>query len=72
MEATNGGTLGSESTINNQNGTIVANGTGSQVLLNSNGTMQIQGGTLNTTGRRTMGSPQGVSSLRSMGAPMAR
>ena len=60
LEATNGGTLALLNTINNQNGTILASGTGSSVLLNGNNAT-IQGGTLNTANGGTMGSAGGVS-----------
>ena len=62
LEATNGGILAIQSTINNQNGTIVANGGGSSVVLNGNNG-SIQGGTLNTTGGGTMGSSVGVTGI---------
>ncbi len=60
FEATNGGILGIQTIVDNQNGTILSSGIGSQVLLTSNGTT-IQGGTLNTTVDGTMGSAGGTS-----------
>ena len=72
LEASGGGKLSILTTINNQGGTIVSDGTGtitnsdgsktvvaSSVLLNVNNAT-IQGGTLNTTNGGTMGSAGGV------------